>query len=147
MWYKEHKTEWLFFKEYKSYQKSFFQYLKFVLRKHVEPRLFPIIIDENKIIYGGFIILHSKTHTYIKHMVFLNLFGSESAYFSQFSQILGIVEDSIYLRNKDTVIHVEVPIENTKTISTLVILGYRHTRTWRTTQKAELVKSKIMNYE
>jgi hypothetical protein len=146
-WLIPRKTEWYFFKEYKSYQKNFYKYLRYVSRRHIEPKLFPTIIGNNKIIHGGFIVLHSKTHTYIKHMVFLNIFGSESAHFTQFSQIMGIVEDSIYLKNSDTVIHIEVPIENIETIRTLISLGYRHTRTWKHTQKAELVKSKIMNYE
>ncbi|MGV8171726.1 MAG: hypothetical protein ACP5OA_03480 [Candidatus Woesearchaeota archaeon] len=146
-WWNNKEVEWTFFKEYRSYNKSLWDYVMYVSRSDVESFIFSSELNNGKkIIYGGFIVMYSSTHSKINNMVFLNIFRTSGEFMSTLKTVLGKVEDNIYLRHPDTVIHVLVPIESKETIEALTALGYIISRTYYLSdQKVELVKSKIMN--
>jgi hypothetical protein len=138
------KALWRFFVEYRSFNKSFYQYLRFISKRNIEvvPLRMEIPKSKNRIIYGGFIILHGRKETFIKHMVFM-LNGEEAVIL--FKQTIGEIEQRIFMMNSHTTIIYDIPIENEETIESLICLGYKKLRTFVSTYKVRMVKSKIMN--
>lgn len=138
------KALWRFFAEYRSYADSFFHYLRLTSKRNVEvmPLRMNFPNSEKRYIYGGFIILHGREETFIKHMVFI-LEGDDSL--SLFKIVVGKIESLAFMRNPHTMIVYDVPVENEETIEALCSLGYKKLRTFLSTHRVRMVKSKIMN--
>ena len=137
------KSHWFLLKTYAKYSQSFSNYILMLKEKGIES--IPITIDTGQkfnLLIGIFILKHGANDTYIKHMAVTSHVSFGTPIFQQY---IGKVETMIFIKNPKTVIHYNVPCEQELLIEILHSLGYKKLRINYSTDRVEMVKSKIMN--